>query len=54
MDPNLVVLLVLLGVALVFGAGAAVFLSERVRKHGVLGALRRAFSGGVDRDPYGR
>jgi ABC-type phosphate transport system permease subunit len=52
MDPNLVVLIVLVGVAIAFGLGAAVFLSERVREHGLLGAFRRAFSGGAGRNPY--
>jgi|GEM_PF-2947272 hypothetical protein len=52
MDPNFEVLLILLGVGAAFGLVAAVFLSERVRRHGLLGAFRRAFSGGTGRNPY--
>lgn len=52
MDPNLLILLILVGVALVIGLVAAVLLSERVREHGLLGALRRVFSGGAGRNPY--
>ena len=52
MDPNFELLLIAVGVASVFGLGAAVFLSERVREHGLIGALRRAFSGGTGRNPY--
>jgi len=52
MDLNLELLLVLLGVGLVVGLGAAVFMSERVRAYGLLGAFRRAFSGGGYRSPY--
>lgn len=52
MDPNLELLLILVGVASACGIGAALFLSERVRQHGLIGALRRAFSGGAGHSPY--
>jgi hypothetical protein len=52
MDPNLELLLILVAVASAFGLVAAVFLSERVREHGLLGAFRRAFTGGSGRSPY--
>jgi hypothetical protein len=52
MDPNLELLLILVAVASAFGLVAAVFLSERVREHGLLGAFRRAFTGGAGRSPY--
>ena len=53
MDPNLELLLILMGLASAVGLVAAVFLSERVREHGLLGAFRRAFGGGSGRNPYG-
>lgn len=52
MDPNLTMLLILVGIASVIGVVAAVFQSERVREHGLIGALRRGFSGGAGRNPY--
>jgi hypothetical protein len=52
MDPNLELLLILVGVASAFGLVAAVFLSQRVREHGLIGAFRRAFTGGSGRSPY--
>jgi hypothetical protein len=52
MDPNFELLLILVAVASVFGVAAAVFLSERVRQHGLIGAFRRAFTGGAGRSPY--
>jgi hypothetical protein len=52
MDPNFELLLIAVGVASVCGLVAAVFLSERVREHGLVGAVRRAFSGGAGRNPY--
>jgi hypothetical protein len=52
MDPNFTVLLIPVGVASLFGLVVAVFFSQRVREHGLLGALRRAFSGGAGRNPY--
>lgn len=52
MDPNFELLLILMGGASAFGLVVAVFLSERVREHGLIGAFRRAFSGGTGRSPY--
>ena len=52
MDLNLELLLILMGVGLVVGLGAAVFMSERVRTYGLVGTLRRAISGGGYRSPY--
>jgi hypothetical protein len=52
MDPNFTVLLIPVGVASFFGVVAAVLLSQRVREHGLWGALRRALSGGAGRNPY--
>ena len=52
MDPNLEVLLILVAVASACGVVAALFLSVRVREHGLMGALRRAFSGGAGHSPY--
>ena len=52
MDPNFELLMIAVGVALVFGLGVSVFLSQRVREHGLLGAIRRALSGGAGRNPY--
>ena len=52
MDTNFLVLLILVGIASVIGLVAAVFLSARVREHGLIGALRRQFSGGASRDRY--
>jgi hypothetical protein len=52
MDPNFELLMILVAVASAVGLVAAVFLSERVREHGLIGALRRAFSGGAGRSPY--
>jgi hypothetical protein len=54
MDPNLVVLLVLIAPTAIVGLLVAVLLSERVRELGLFGALRRAITGGSRRDPYGR
>ncbi len=54
MDANFQVLLIMLGVALLVGGVAGLFMSERVRSYGVLGALRRRFSGGHHRSPYRR
>jgi hypothetical protein len=53
MDPNFLVLLMLVGAAAAFGFVVAVFSSEQVRQHGLFGALMRAFSGG-GYTPYGR
>jgi hypothetical protein len=53
MDPNLLLLLILLAVGLVVGVVAAVCMSESIRRYGALGAFRRAFSGGSERNPYG-
>jgi hypothetical protein len=52
MDPNLELLLILVAVAAAFGIVAALFLSQRVREHGLIGAFRRAFSGGASHSPY--
>lgn len=54
MDANFEVLLILVGAASAFGLVVAVCLSERVRAHGLIGALRRAFSDDVGRSPYSR
>ncbi len=53
MDQNLQVLMILLGVALAVGLVMALAQSRRIRQYGVLGALRRKFSGGSRRSPYG-
>jgi hypothetical protein len=53
MDPNLTLLLILLGVATVVGIVIILAQSSRVRRHGLLGALRRKFSGGSHRSNYG-
>jgi hypothetical protein len=53
MDPNLTLLLILLGVATVVGIAIILAQSSRVRRHGLLGALRRKFSGGAHRSNYG-
>ncbi|WP_394762802.1 hypothetical protein [Phenylobacterium sp.] len=52
MDPNFTVLLIVVGIVSVIAVVAAVFQSSRVREHGLLGALRRVFSGGAGRNPY--
>jgi hypothetical protein len=52
MDPNFVVLLMLVGAAAAFGFVVALFSSEQVRQHGLGGALLRAFTGGGYK-PYG-
>jgi hypothetical protein len=52
MDLNLELLLILLGVGSVFGVGGAILMSESVRQYGLLGVLRRSFSGGSARNPY--
>ncbi|MGZ3377437.1 MAG: hypothetical protein ACXU8S_12640 [Phenylobacterium sp.] len=52
MDENLELLAILLGVGLAVGIGGAVVMSQSVRRYGVLGVFRRAFSGGADRNPY--
>ena len=52
MDLNLELLLILLGVGLVVGLGGAIAMSESVRRYGLLGVFRRAFSGGSGRNPY--
>jgi len=44
MDPNITVLLILLGVAVVTGVVVAGLQSQRIREHGLIGTLRRAFS----------
>ncbi|WP_293368021.1 hypothetical protein [Phenylobacterium sp.] len=54
MDPNLLVLLILIAPTAVVGALVAVLLSERVREVGLIGALRRLVAGADRRDPYGR
>lgn len=54
MDGNFEVLLILVGATAAFGLVVAVCLSERVREYGLIGALRRAFSGETGRSPYGR
>lgn len=54
MDPNLVVLLVLIAPTAIVGALVAVLLSERVRELGLFGAIRRAITGGDRHNPYGR
>lgn len=53
MDPNIAVLIILLAVAIAVGVVAAMFQSRRIRRYGFLGALRRRFSGGSRRSPYG-
>jgi hypothetical protein len=52
MDLNLELLLILLGVGFVFGVGGAVFMSESVRRYGLMEVLRRALSTGPGRNPY--
>ena len=52
MDANFETLLGLVAGASAFGLVIAVFTSERVREHGLIGALRRAFSDGPGRSPY--
>ena len=52
MDENLVILLILVGVAVFVGGIFAVSQSRRVRTYGVLGALRRKFSGGGAHSDY--
>ena len=53
MDDNLRLLLILAAVAAGVGLFAALLGSHRVRHYGLLGALRRKFSGGSSRSPYG-
>ena len=45
MDPNLIVLLAMAGVAAAAGFVAAILQSSTLRQYGVRGALRRRFSG---------
>ncbi len=52
MDPNITVLLILLSVASAVGVLAIIFRSSTIRKHGLLGALRRRFSGGSAHSRY--
>lgn len=52
MDPNVQILMILLGVAAVTAIIAAVARSQRVRRYGLLGAFRRRFSGGSSRSRY--
>lgn len=52
MDPNFQILLILMAVAVFVGMVVAVLLSKRVRRHGIVGALRRMLSGGANRSPY--
>ena len=54
MDPNLIVLLVLIAPTAIVGGLVAVLLSERVRELGLFGAIRRAITGGDRQHPYGR
>ena len=53
MEPNLLVLLILTGVAIAAALIVAVAQSRSVKEFGLLGALRRKFSGGSHRSPYG-
>jgi hypothetical protein len=52
MDPNIAVLLILLGLGAAFGLLAAVFLSERVREFGLLSAVWRSITGGPGHRPH--
>jgi len=54
MDPNLLVLLVLIVPTVIVGGVVAILLSERVRELGMARALRRLVGGGDRRDIYGR
>lgn len=51
-DENLQVVLIVSSVALGVGLLAYVVRSETIRRYGVLGALRRRFSGGRSHSPY--
>ena len=53
MDGNLIVLLILLAVATLVGLGAVLMQSRCIRSFGLIGALRRKFSGGAGRSRYG-
>jgi len=53
MDGNLIVLLILLALATLVGLGAVLMQSRRIRSFGLIGALRRKFSGGAGRSRYG-
>jgi hypothetical protein len=52
MDENLQVLVVLATSALVVGLVVAVLSSHRIRDYGLMGTLRRRFSGGGHRSEY--
>jgi hypothetical protein len=52
MDSNLELLGILLGVGSVAGCIGALFMSESVRRLGLLGVLRSRLSGGSERNPY--
>jgi hypothetical protein len=52
MDPNFVVLLMLVGAAAAFGFVVALFSSEQVRQRGLFAAIMRAVTGG-GYTPYG-
>jgi hypothetical protein len=52
MDPNFLVLLMLVGAAAAFGLVVAVFSSEQVRQRGLFAALMRAVTG-RGYTPYG-